>query len=337
MAHELNFRNGVADMFSVRETPWHKEGHLLTEAPTLEEAIRLAGHDFEVETVPLYVRRTTQDGDEYFVEVNTTHRATMRQDNNEVLGVVGGRYHVLQNIEAFSILEPLLDAGLAELETGGTLRGGRDVWMQVRWNFSDPVIQEVFSKSGVEPYCLLANNHAGWRQVTLQNSDIRVVCANTLGWALGKQGQVKIRHTATVKSKLVAEAQTFWKALLERYTKVAGQMEALQNRFLTEEEFSRAVLDVLAPFPEKKGDKAPAPAIVERQMDKRRRLDHMWVNGAGHTGDYSAWEAVNGAIESLDHDSEMWKVRGSRTEAMMFEGTLSLLKQKVVASVHSLL
>ena len=49
MAHELAFENGAAQMFSVRQTPWHREGHVLTAAPTYEEAIRLAGLDYPVE------------------------------------------------------------------------------------------------------------------------------------------------------------------------------------------------------------------------------------------------------------------------------------------------
>jgi len=48
MAHELDRQaDGTGTMFSVRETPWHREGVLLAGAPSLDEALRLAakGHE----------------------------------------------------------------------------------------------------------------------------------------------------------------------------------------------------------------------------------------------------------------------------------------------------
>jgi acyl carrier protein len=45
-------------------------------------------------------------------------------DREEGLGVVSNRYQPVQNHDAFGILEPLLVARLASLETGGALRGG---------------------------------------------------------------------------------------------------------------------------------------------------------------------------------------------------------------------
>jgi hypothetical protein len=44
MAHELDrLADGTGAMFSVRDTPWHREGTLLTEAPSLERALELGG------------------------------------------------------------------------------------------------------------------------------------------------------------------------------------------------------------------------------------------------------------------------------------------------------
>ena len=48
MAHNLNFneRTGKYSFFSVKETPWHNLGQVVSEHPTSAEAIRHAGLDY---------------------------------------------------------------------------------------------------------------------------------------------------------------------------------------------------------------------------------------------------------------------------------------------------
>lgn len=167
MPHELDRRaDGSAAMFSVHATPWHREGTILNEAPSLADALTLGGLDFEVAVRPLYIRTPATPA---LPDVLTYERAadafaTVRTDRETVLGVVSGRYQPLQNRDAFGVLVPLLDAGLASLETGGALRDGRDAWMLVRFNIDSPVVQEVFADE-VIPFGMISNNHSGQRKV----------------------------------------------------------------------------------------------------------------------------------------------------------------------------
>lgn len=39
MAHELAFTENQADMLSVLKIPWHRQGHVLARAPSLDEAL----------------------------------------------------------------------------------------------------------------------------------------------------------------------------------------------------------------------------------------------------------------------------------------------------------
>lgn len=103
------------------------------------------------------------------------------------------------------MLEPLLDAGLASLETGGSLRDGRDVWMLVRFNIDSPIVREVFA-DGLIPFGLVSNNHTGQRKVIVQETPVRVVCANTLELALSRRERaLSVRHTISVEAR-TAEA-----------------------------------------------------------------------------------------------------------------------------------
>ena len=45
---EMNMAAMVETMFSVREKPWHGLGEIIQEAPASEDALRLAGLDWNV-------------------------------------------------------------------------------------------------------------------------------------------------------------------------------------------------------------------------------------------------------------------------------------------------
>lgn len=340
MSHELDMRaNGVAAMFSVRETPWHRLGTVIQDIPTIEEALHLGGLDFHVETQPIFTKRHVllEDGDSFEkTEEIEGFKATMRMDRHEVLGVVGSRYTPLQNRDAFKILQPLLDAGLATLETGGVLRQGRDVWVMVRFHVESPLVTEVFGTE-VVPFGLLSNNHAGQRQVLLQETPIRVVCANTLGMAQrsalkGKSRVVKVRHTLTVEAKTTKAVDELWGGIISRYEEVARQYRLLKRAYLDDALFRKLVLDTVAPIPKKLADpetsrQRTSLAKIEAQ---RERLTSLWTEGEGHTGDHSAWEAYNAVTQSIDHDDHLWRVRGEGRLQALMTGRLGQIKQTTI-------
>lgn len=349
MAHQIDFSKGRAAMFTVKETAWHGLGEVLSSAPTLADALTLGGLDYEVALEPL-VATYENNGIKMSVPV-PGHSAVMRLDTNTSLGVVGSTYNALQNDDAFRPLEPLIESGVATIETGGALRGGRDVWMLVKFNIDDPKVRDVF-RDEVEPYGLISNNHNGSRKVVLQETPIRVVCANTLGLALDAvrdtngrllsnkklEKAITVRHTKNVKENVVQAAAELFGRITNRYSIIADQYAAMQQTILTEQQFARVVLDVLAPLPEKpKSERKDniAVAAFERATDRavvrRDRLATLWTDGDGHVGNHSAWEAYNAATQSLDHDANMWKVE-NRLEAL-FDGTLAKSKQEVVEAI----
>lgn len=101
-------------MFYTREKPWHGLGVCVQEAPVSEEALRLAGLDWEVQQKPVY----TESG------IIPGYKANVRSTDQKVLGVVTDRYKVVQNTEAFAFTDALLGNGV-RYETAGSLQGGR--------------------------------------------------------------------------------------------------------------------------------------------------------------------------------------------------------------------
>ena len=96
--HEIEEVSGIAKMFYVGEVPWHGLGTRLENPPTVEEAIRFAGLEWEVESVPLIMEGT---------DIRVPAFANVRSTDRKVLGVVGQTYRPLQNLDAFQWFQVL--------------------------------------------------------------------------------------------------------------------------------------------------------------------------------------------------------------------------------------
>jgi phage/plasmid-like protein (TIGR03299 family) len=343
MAHELaTTTDGRAAFFEVGavRTAWHQLGTLLPAAPSLDEALELAGLDYPVRKLPVEI--VLPDG------IRTPSDlcfATVRTDRNAELGRVGPDYQVVQNRTAFRVLEPLLDQGLARLETGGVLRDGADAWLLVQWDLTrfGPIVREVFADE-VLPYAIVANNHSGRRGILIGDTVVRVVCANTLHAAeeRGMQKATIVRHTEGAPERLVEAAQVLWQGVIERYEVVARQYQLLKGLILTSAQFDELVLDVAVPHPAQSPRFNPeartATSVIERAERKRAEVRRLWEAGKGHAGDHSAWEAYNGLVEAVDHDTDLFPTRGGawRRGASLLDGTLRRMKDDVLAGLVNL-
>lgn len=144
-------------MFSVRQTPWHGLGAVLDQPPTtIAEAIERSGLGWRVEREPIALDRgDVATVDDWWLprwEEISGWWANVRQDTRQVLGIVGERYRIVQNIEAFQFVDQLLGSAM-HFETAGSLHGGRRVWLLAQ-------LPEHIEVGGdpVRPYVLLMNS-----------------------------------------------------------------------------------------------------------------------------------------------------------------------------------
>ena len=200
-------------LISVKETPWHRLGTVLQEAPSIEEAIVLANLGWKAEAKKLI----TEDG------INVEgKRVIMRSDTNDVLGIVSTGYQTLQNTEAFKFFEPFVENGLATLETAGSLWNGKKVFILAKIAGDDMVIDDK-NNDVVKKYILLSNSHDGTMAVKVGYTPIRVVCQNTLSAAEegGSSDLVSINHT---------------KGLVQTLYTVQETMDIVNRQFIVTEE-----------------------------------------------------------------------------------------------------
>lgn len=295
MAHE------VEQMFSVIETPWHGLGRVIEKAPNVEAGIALAGLDWQVGLKALQ----TEDGE------TVTHRASYRKDTGAILGVVGPSWTPLQNAEAFRWFQPLLDAGLANLETAGSLREGRRVWVLARINL-DPITIVAKAHDDVEGYLLLSNSHDGSLAVRVGFTPIRVVCANTLAFAHDNEASklLKVMHTGRVAQNLEAIRETIDLAAGE-FRATAEHYRQLATKGISQADLEKYVRRVFTPS-RPDDDKRAAKKIIPRVtalFEQGRGNDLPGVKG-------TAWAAYNAVTEYLGY--ERGKDQGQRLDSLWF-------------------
>ncbi len=279
-------------MFSVRETPWHGLGAVLDRPPaTVGEAIEASGLGWSVAKRRLAIDCGADLPDVLRYRGFTGHYATVRQDNDEVLGVVGERYRIVQNHEAFAFVDQLLGSSI-HFETAGSLHGGRRVWVLA--TLPDHV--EV-GGDDVRPYVLLMNSHDGSTAVIAATTPIRVVCQNTLNWGLTNARQkFSIRHTEAVTQR-VHEARRVLDLSINYYEQFKRLGDRLASERCTERQL-RAVLDKL--YPNGTSDSVSSRTRSSRQQTKDRIADLFLSGNTQGNAPGSKWAAVNAIVEYGD-------------------------------------
>jgi phage/plasmid-like protein (TIGR03299 family) len=208
-------------MFSVREIPWVQgvrtidglgtvKVSVLDEYPGREVAERESGLAWKVEESEVFRRIERQDvygsgtGSQVSFPKLPGWKLLQRSDNGELLHVARDSYGVVQNAVGFDILELLLDADSnVRYETGGSLKGGAQCYITAR-------VDEPFQIDGDDsvtfPYVVVTWAHDGSGAVQARYTNVRVVCANTLGASdleSKRSGRnFTFRHTSNVNARI---------------------------------------------------------------------------------------------------------------------------------------
>jgi len=208
MAHNLfyNEQTEKHSFFSVKEKAWHGLGQIVADYPTSAEAIRYAGLDYTVEKRPLFTNSLPNELNEMsesfaFPKIDVPNFfATVRTDNNSVLGVVGKDYEVVQNADAFQFFDAIVggESGI-KYETAGALGKGERIFITAKL----PEYIKVGKQDLIEQYLFLTTSHDGFGSITAAFTPTRIVCNNTLNAAMrNHSGGIKIRHTASANDRL---------------------------------------------------------------------------------------------------------------------------------------
>lgn len=163
----------IDTMIYVGETPWHGLGVNMTDNPpmSVEAIIDAANLGWEVDTSVMR--------DEKHDRVKNYH-SIYRTDSNAILGIVNKEHpNLVQNREMFNSLGGILN-DVIRTETAASLGLGETVFGCFKINEDYDIIGDE-----VEHYYVVVNDHTrADGKITVINTPVRVVCQNTLTYAL---------------------------------------------------------------------------------------------------------------------------------------------------------
>lgn len=306
--HNL-YRNTLA---FTGQRPWHKLGIQFENEFTSAEAIAAARLDYPVLKEQLY--RLRPDLGTGRVEPTEAY-ATINGHTQEVLGVVGDGYEVLQNQEAFDFFDILLKESGGKLQTAGAIGRGEKVWMLAK-------LPEVFypiAGDGVEKYLLGTTSHDGTTKTEVRFTDIRVVCQNTFNLAMrGARGVISIRHTSNMRQKLEMAAMVMLR--YKEHFDLVGESFSKLASVRVDDAWIDEYLERMIGNPINVVD-GRGRTIMENKIRiiEGRLNTGMGVDLPGVAG--TAWWALNSMIEFADYDM---KTKGQaadetkRTQSLLF-------------------
>jgi len=339
MAHDLEIQNGKTSFASFREPAWHGLGTVFTEEKNTSEMLSLAnldGWNVRLEDLETPSHLTSDKNYQYVLRTNPTDNS-----QTDILGVVGERYHVMQNEDLFSFGDNILDGG-GRWETAGSIKGGRVVFGALALE-RETVLDPSGVADKVKTYLLINTSHDGSIAIQASITPVRVVCANTLNLALNGVGRkknkgikqsFKIRHTQTASGKVAIARQTL--GLANAYM---DEFDVMAKAMIEKEVSAKMFNDIiLSAYPKPEKDSKGAVKKWENKVDVINDIYTGEFNGmiAGN-----AWGAFNALTERLD-----WyrSARGGNNESILasasgFDPAINAEKNrllKVVQNVMSL-
>ena len=268
----------VETMAFAGATPWHGLGTPLEECDLYDwpKACEKADLAWDVELVPLVTTDT---------QAKVENKAVRRTSDGRILGVVGPRFTVLQNRDAFKWFQPFLEAKEAALHTAGSLAEGSRVWVLAKLQREAIVVA---LGDEIEKFILLSHGHDGSLAVRCGFTPIRVVCQNTLSMAHGSQASklIRVKHTKDMHQNL-ENIREVMNLANQEFEATAEQYKLLARKSINQADLKKYVERVL------KVEDEPST----RMKNTMQEIIGLCESGRGNTlpsvsGTY--WTAYNG-------------------------------------------
>lgn len=274
---------------TVRNLPWYGASTELVDVPqNADAALTAAGLSWEVELRPLYFRVRENGKDK---TVRSSKSATVRKDTHDELGIVGSRYTVFQNREAFAFLDKLVEDGGAKYQAGGTMGGGSKVFVVMQTPSTIKVLGEDH-----DTYVLFTTSHDGSSTVTATTTLVRPACTNMFRSMLSsdrpvfRQAHVGSMLDPETMAEVARESLGVATADQRRFAELAEQLASAPIDHSHSAEFD-GIMARAFPWATKAAQKEVA-AIHDLWMTSET-IDNEWR--------FTGWGLMNATTEYLGH------------------------------------
>jgi len=253
-------------------------------------------------------------------------KVTVRDDKNEVLGVVGERYQVVQNQEAFGFFDEFIENKFATIEHAGLLGKSNIVFVQAKI-LCEPI--EIIKGDVIQSYATLLNSHDGTTSVVAMFMPIRLFCANQLP-KLKTSNKLKLKHTKNVhlgldKIKQIMDLHN------REFAATAEQYRYLASKGVNKKDLERYVRLVFG-----KDEEENETEVKEMRKSKVEAIAELYENGRGASNAthnyFGAFQAVNEYLNyeagrSVDNRlKSLWVGANADVNRKAFEIALELTK-----------
>jgi len=301
MAHEVEMINGVAQMAYAGEKPWHGLGTEVSNDLTPEQMMVKAGLDWTVHEVESFVEFDGQ-------RIPTGQKSLIRSSDRKVLTNVGEGWNPVQNQEAFNFFAEYVAAGDMEMNTAGSLKGGRNVFALAK-------VKESFTILGddrVDSYLLFSNPHEYGKAIDVRFTGIRVVCNNTLTFSLNSASKnyVKLNHRTKFDADMVKEQMGIAHGKFAKYKEAA---EFLSSKRFTVESLLEYYNDV---FPHTFNKEKEVKTAEDLSRNAKAAWEVLETQPGAQFGEGSWWQALNSVTYMTDH--KMGRSADTRMQSAWF-------------------
>lgn len=213
-----------------RRNAW-KRGGTAVNATSAVEVAKQAGLDWEVQAVPIQAYVSSQVNElenvtDYYEVPKKQGILKLSKDNeNSIIGVVGEKYKIVQNMEVFSALDALVDSGDARYSAAGEYNGGSNVWMLMELPTGITVANDPHAA-----FLLAKTSHDGSSSVIIRPIVERIFCANQIGKLITSKAKkplmYKMKHTTNSELSVsdIRAITTLTYSAIEEYESVAAEL-----------------------------------------------------------------------------------------------------------------
>ena len=230
--------------------------------------------------------------------------AIVREDTNNVLGVMSEGYYPYQNEELVELLERVSTQTGMELKKGGLFKEGAKVYIQLKSN------DLRLGNDRIEGYLTGINSFDGSTSLAFGPSNITISCQNSF-FAAFRAMDTKVRHTKNMVMRVDEICRGLENLLEEEQTMFRGITELSETRFddVIKERVIKSLFNVRQDV-----DLRDDEAISTNLRNKMSRF-YIDLNGELQQKGDNLWGLFSGVTKYTTHSLS----KGDNTEAKMFD------------------
>jgi len=278
----------IETMAYAGQSPWGDIGTQVSNDLSPQQIMEKADLNWSVDKVQTYA-------DYQGEKIPTGMEALVRSSDNKILTQVGKNWEPCQNETAFEFFNEYCLEGGMDMESAGSLKGGKMVWALAKIKESFDVVKG----DQVDSYLLFSNPHEYGKSIDVRFTPIRVTCMNTLAMAIkgSAVNGMKVNHRKAFDPQIVKETMGIAHEKFEQYKEVA--------KFLSKKRFDAQSLiqyyNEVFPRTYKGKDEVIVSAYDDLTTNGQKAFDVLQSQPGANFAQGSWWQALNSVTYLTDH------------------------------------